>query len=320
MWSGVISFGLVSVPVGLFTATEEHEPSFHQFAEGSTDRIRYKRVIERTGEEVDYGDIVKGVERNRKYVMVTDEELKEVAPGRSRALEVSGFTELDDIDPIYFNKAYYLAPAGPENKKTYALLRDAMADTHRAGIGTLVMHGKQHLAAIRVSGKVLVLETLFFADEVRDPKKLLDNLPRETSFNKGEFAMATQLIKGMDEQWKPDRYRDTYTDRVNGLIDAQFSGHEVQQADEAPQATNVVDLAEALRRSVDSARRGGPHRTKGGHAGGPYRTSRAAKRTSGTKRAAKKGAAKTTAKKAPTSKANAKKTTAGNSRRASKAS
>src|ERR1700722_10618553 len=110
VWSGVISFGLVSVPVGLFTATSEHEPSFHQFAEGGRDRIRYKRVNERTGDEVDYGDIVKGVDvGGGQYVMVTDEELDQVAPGRSRALEISGFVDLDDVDPIYFNKAYYLA-------------------------------------------------------------------------------------------------------------------------------------------------------------------------------------------------------------------
>lgn len=255
VWSGVISFGLVSVPVGLFTATEEHEPSFHQFADGTTDRIRYKRVNERTGDEVDYSDIVKGVDVGRgKYVMISEEELDQVAPGRSRALEISGFADLDQIDPIYFNKAYYLAPAGEENKKTYALLRDAMADTNRAGIATFVMHGKQHLAAIRASGNTLVLETLFFADEVRDAQKMLDNLPGKTSFSKGELSMATRLITAMDQGWKPNRYRDTYTDRVNELIDAKRRGNEVQFAEEAPEATNVVDLAEALRRSVDSAR------------------------------------------------------------------
>jgi DNA end-binding protein Ku len=170
--SGAISFGLVSVPVGLFTATEEHEPSFHQFAEGSTDRIRYKRIDERTGDEVDYADIVKGVDvGGGNYVMVTDEELDQVAPGRSRALEITSFADLDAIDPIYFNKTYYLAPVGAEAKKPYALLRDAMADANRAGIANLVMHGKQHLAAIRASANTLILETLFFADEVRDPKK-----------------------------------------------------------------------------------------------------------------------------------------------------
>jgi DNA end-binding protein Ku len=269
VWSGMISFGLVSVPVGLFTATEEHEPSFHQFADGGSDRIRYKGVNERTGREVEFSDIVKGV-------------------------------DLDDIDPIYFNKAYYLAPAGKENKKTYALLRDAMADTNRAGIATFVMHGKQHLAAIRASGNILVLETLFFADEVRDAKKVLDNLPGKTSFSKGELAMATQLIKSMDETWKPEQYRDTYTDRINDLIEAKRKGNDVEVADEAPQATNVVNLLEALRRSVDSARRGGGRATDSA-------TNRApAKRAS--KAAGKKAPAKkSVSKKAPGRKAAAKK-------------
>ena len=301
VWSGMISFGLVSVPVGLFTATEEHEPSFHQFADGGTDRIRYKRVNERTGREVDFSDIVKGVDvGGGKYVMVTDDELEQVAPGRSRALEISGFVDLDDIDPTYFNKAYYLAPAGNENKKTYALLRDAMANTNRAGIATFVMHGKQHLAAIRASGNILVLETLFFADEVRDAKKMLDNLPGKTSFSKGELAMATQLIKSMDETWKPEQYRDTYTDRVNDLIEAKRKGNDVKVADQAPQPTNVVDLLEALRRSVDSARGGSGRATNSAPA---KRVSKApAKKAPTRKAAASKAPAKNAAaKKAPAS-------------------
>jgi DNA end-binding protein Ku len=255
VWSGVISFGLVSIPVGLFTATEEHEPSFHQFAPGGTDRIRYKRVNERTGREVDYSDIVKGVDvGGGTYVMVSDEELEHVAPGRSRALEISGFVDLESIDPVYFNKAYYLAPSEDATKKTYALLRDAMAKANRAGIATFVMHGKEHLAAIRAAGNALVLETLFFADEVRDPRSTLDRLPGKTAFSSGEMAMATRLIESMDEQWKPSRYRDTYTDRVNKLIKTKRKGHEIQVADEAPAATNVVDLLDALQRSVDGAR------------------------------------------------------------------
>jgi DNA end-binding protein Ku len=286
VWSGVISFGLVSVPVGLFTATEEHEPSFHQFAEGTTDRIRYKRVNERTGDEVDYSDIIKGVDvGGGKYVMITDEELDQVALGRSRALEISGFVDLDEIEPIYLNKAYYLAPAGEQNKKTYALLRDAMADTNRAGVATFVMHGKQHLAAIRASGNTLVLETLFFADEVRNPQRMLDNLPGKTSFNKGELSMATQLIESLAEGWKPNRYRDTYTDPVNELIEAKRKGNEIQLAEEAPQATNVVDLLEALRRSVDSARGGRRGTDKASTGDG----ARAAKRAAAKKTPAKKG-------------------------------
>jgi DNA end-binding protein Ku len=262
VWSGLISFGLVSVPVGLFTATEEHEPSFHQFAKNSTNRIRYKRVNERTGKEVDFANIVKGVDvGGGEYVMVSDEELAQIAPGRSRSLDISGFVDLDEIDPIYFNKAYYLAPSGDESKKTYALLRDAMAKTNRAGVGTFVMHGKQHLAAVRASGNTLVLETLFFADEVRDSASMLDNLPGKTSFSTGELNMATQLVESMAEPWNPKQYRDTYTDRVNELIAAKQKGNEVQVADDAPEPTNVVDLLEALRRSVDTARTGGKKAT-----------------------------------------------------------
>lgn len=310
VWSGVISFGLVSVPVGMFTATEEHEPSFHQFAEGTTDRIRYKRVNERTGREVDYDDIVRGADvGGGKYVMITDDELAKIAPGRSRALEISGFVDLDEIDPIYFNKAYYLAPSSDESKKTYALLRDAMAKTNRAGIATFVMHGKQHLAAVRASGNVLVLETLFFADEVRDPNKLLDNLPGQVKFGKDELSMATQLIESLAEDWKPSRYRDTYTDLVNELIEAKRRGNEVELAEEAPEATDVVDLLEALRSSVDSARRGRPNRrtskrpaTKAGakkatgtKAGG---TSAPAKKAAARKAPGKKARTKTPGKKA----------------------
>jgi DNA end-binding protein Ku len=306
VWSGVISFGLVSVPVGLFTATEEHEPSFHQFVEGSADRIRYKRINERTGDEVDYGDIVKGVDvGGAKYVMVTDEELEQIAPGRSRALEISSFADLDDIDPIYFNKAYYLAPASSESKKTYALLRDAMADSNRAGIATFVMHGKQHLAAIRASGSTLVLETLFFADEVRDAKKMLHDLPGSTKFSKGELSMATQLIKSMDEPWKPNRYHDTYTERVNDLIEAKRKGNEIEQADEAPQPTNVVDLVEALQRSVASARgRGDTSDTnkRRGRAANKAAAKRASERKSDARKRSERTVKKPAAKRAPTKK------------------
>ncbi|HEX4017932.1 MAG TPA: Ku protein [Frankiaceae bacterium] len=295
VWSGMISFGLVSVPVGLFTATDEHTPSFHQFASGSTDRIRYKRVNERTGREVEFGDVVKGLDvGDGTYVMVSDEELDQIAPGRSRALEISGFVDLDEIDPIYFNKAYYLAPAGEENKKTYALLRDAMAKTNKAGIGNFVMHGKEHLAAVRAAGDTLILETLFFADEVRDSKETLDNLPGRISFSKGELNMATELVESMGEEWKPQQYRDTYTERVNTLIKAKRKGNEFQIADEAPEATNVVDLLDALQRSVDTAR-------------GAKRSKSPVKKSGAKKTAAKKAPAKKVAKKVPAKKAAARK-------------
>src|SRR5689334_18786786 len=156
IWTGVISFGLVSVPVAIYSATQEHEVSFHQFEKGTNDRIRYKRVNERTGKEVDYDNIVKGADvGGGDYVMLDQEELDSVAPGRSRSLDIDRFVELDDIDPLYYDKTYFLGPGREETEKVYGLLRDAMADSGRAAIGTLVMRGKEYLAAIRADGDLL---------------------------------------------------------------------------------------------------------------------------------------------------------------------
>ncbi len=158
IWSGVISFGLVAVPVRMYSATREHEVSFHQFEKGTSDRIRYQRVNERTGKEVDYADIVKGADvGGGDYVILDPDELDSIAPGRSRSLEIHTFVDLEEIDPISYQKAYYLGPGGEESARTYALLRDAMADAGRAAIGTLVMRGKEYLTAIRGDGDVLVL-------------------------------------------------------------------------------------------------------------------------------------------------------------------
>lgn len=299
IWSGVISFGLVSIPVGLYTAVQEHEPSFHQFQQGTKDRIRYKRVNERTGKEVDYGDIVRGAEvGDGEYVLLSDEDLDSVAPGKSRSLDITAFVELADIDPVCFAKPYYLAPAGEGTEKTYALLRDAMAEAGKAGIAMFVMHGKEHLAAVRADGDVLVLETLYFADEVRDPKSELD-VPGRIKFRGQELKMATSLIESMAGDWRPKDYRDTYTDRVNKLIESKRSGEEFQASEAAPEPTNVVDLLEVLRRSVDDARSG-----RGGRAGAKASQKAGAKKAGAKKADAKKAGAK----KAPAKKATAKKT------------
>ena len=256
IWSGVLSFGLVSVPVELYSATEAHEPTFHQYEQGTKDRIRYQRVNERTGKEVDYGDIVKGAKSGRKLVLLDDDELSDVAPGRSRSMEIDTFVDLHEIDPLYFNKAYFLGPGGDEAKKPFALLRDALADADRAAIASFVMRNKEYLAAIRADKFVLVLETLFFADEVRDPKKEIDNLPGKLKLSPQERRMAGQLIESMTGPWRPNSYRDTYTDRVNKLIKAKARNAEYEPAEEAPPGTNLVDLMDALRQSVDAAKKG----------------------------------------------------------------
>jgi DNA end-binding protein Ku len=278
IWTGVISFGLVSVPVALYSATHEHEVSFHQFQKGTSDRIRYRRVNERTGKEVEYEDIVKGADvGGGEYVMLDPEELDAIAPGRSRSLEIHAFVDLDEIDPIYYQKSYFLAPASEETAKTYALLRDAMAETNRAAVGTLVMRNKEYLAAIRPQDDLLVLETMYFADEVRDPHDQIDKLPGKVRLRPRELTMATQLIDSMGARWKPTDYRDTYTDRVKELVDAKKEGAEVTVAEEAPEATGVTDLMEVLRRSVEAAK--GSRRTTKKATGAKKKTTTAKKTT-----------------------------------------
>jgi DNA end-binding protein Ku len=298
IWTGTINFGLVSVPVAMYSATHEHEVSFHQYEADTSDRIRYQRVNERTGKEVDYGDIVKGTDvGGGKLVLLDQDELDSVAPGRSRSLDLHRFVDVDEIDPIYYQKSYWLGPGSEETERTYALLRDAMADANRAAIGTLVMRGKEYLTAIRADGKLLLLETMYFADEVRDPEEAVGSLPGQSKAKPAELAMAQQLIDSMSGKWDPSDYRDTYTDRVNALIKEKKAGKEVTAAEPAPAATNVTDLMEALQRSVEAARKG-----------------RAAKKAPAKKATAKKA----TAKKATATKATAKKATKATKKAAAK--
>jgi DNA end-binding protein Ku len=230
-----------------------------------------------------------------------------VAPGKSRSLDITAFVDLADIDPVYFAKPYYLAPANEDTEKTYALLRDAMAEAGKAGIAQLVMHGKQHLAAVRADGDVLVLETLYFADEVRDPKAEFD-VPGRIRARPQELKMAVSLVESMSDDWRPDQYRDTYTDRVNELIEAKRSGAEFRPSEAAPEPTNVVDLLDVLRRSVDDARSGRGTTKAASKKAATQQTP--AKKSPAKRAAAKKAAKKTAAKKTMATKAPAKKTMA----------
>ena len=170
IWTGALAFGLVNIPVGLYAATEDRTVHFNQFQKGTSDRIRYKRVNERTGEEVNYRDIVKGREvDDDTYVLLTDDELESVEPGRTRTIDITNFVDLAEVDPIYFQRTYYLAPRGDGADRSYELLHKAMADTNRAGIATLVMRSKEYLVAVRPQAEILALETMYFADEIRDP-------------------------------------------------------------------------------------------------------------------------------------------------------
>jgi DNA end-binding protein Ku len=256
IWSGSINFGLVSIPVGLYSATDDHTIHFHQFQRGTADRIRYQRINERTGKEVDYADIVKGAEvGGGDYVIVEPEELDAIAPGRSRSIDITSFVDLDEIDPVHFQKTYWLAPAGEQYTRPYALLVEAMARTNRAGIATFVMRGKEYLTAIRADHGVLALHTLFFADEIRNPTDELDNLPGRKPASSKELDMAKTLIESMSGPWHPQDYHDTYTERIERLIDDKRRGREIVTEAEPPEPTEMSDLLEALQRSISSVKR-----------------------------------------------------------------
>ncbi|GAA3047482.1 Ku protein [Actinokineospora globicatena] len=254
IWHGAINFGLVTVPVDLYGATEDHTISFRQFERGTSDRIRYKRVNERTGAEVAFADIVKGAEvGGGEYVIIEPEELDEIAPGRSRTIDISSFVALEEIDPIHFQKTYWLAPSKEEYGKAYGLLLQAMRKTNRAGVATFVMRGKEYLTAIRAGDDdLLLLTTMLFVEDLRDPAKELKSLPEITPARGKELDMAITLVDSMTEQWNPADYHDTYTQRVEKLIDDKKAGREVVVGEEPSSPTKVVDLFEALSKSVES--------------------------------------------------------------------
>ena len=259
IWTGSLAFGLVNVPVGLYSATEDRTVHFNQFQAGTSDRIRYQRVNERTGREVDLADIVRGHQVSTgDYVLIRDDELQAVEPGRSRTIEITDFVDLAEIDPIYYQKAYYLGPQGDGAARPYALLHRAMSDIGRAAIATFVMHGKQYLAAIRAAGDVLALETMYFADEVRDPHDVIGSLPAGASSQPRELMIARQLIESMTTSWDPGSYRDTYRERVDDLIQRKRRGEQLITEGAPPEGPNETDLMEALRRSAEQLRARGP--------------------------------------------------------------
>ena len=263
IWNGAISFGLVNVPVQLFSATEEKDIHFNQFEEGTGKRIKYKRVAEGTDKEVPYKKIVKGYEvENGKFVIVTPEELESVEPGKSRTIDIEDFVDLHDVDPVHFEKTYYLAPQeGAGADKAYALLREAMRRSGKVAIGRFVMRTKQYLACIRVAGDALVLETMLFPDEVRST----DDLPipkKSVKVGDRELKIADQLVRSLTVEWDPDRYHDTYRQEVLDLIKRKAKGEEIVVEETAAEETDVVDLMAALEASLAAAKGEKPKATK----------------------------------------------------------
>lgn len=256
MWSGAISFGLVNIPVQAFTAVREHTVHFNQLDKGSGSRIRYDKVSEKSGKKVDSDEIELGYQVNEgRYVVVQPEELADLRPRSTRTIEVSDFVDLAAIDPIYYNRTYWLAPNGDAAVRAYRLLLAAMEEQQRVGLGSVVIRTKQYLAAIRPLEGVLAMSTMHFADEVVAASSI-DQLPSgKAKVDPKERRLAAQIIDSLATDWDPKRYHDTYTEELRRLIEQRAKGEEVV-VEEAPAArAQMTDLLEALQASLDSAKK-----------------------------------------------------------------
>jgi DNA end-binding protein Ku len=255
MWSGVISFGLVSVPVKSYPAVRDHDVHFHQIDKGSGSRIRNRKVSAKTGKEVDNADIELGFETSKgRYVTFSKRELDDLRPASTRAVEVSDFVSLDDIDPIYYERTYWLGPADGAAVKPYQLLRAAMEDRSLVAIGTVVMRNKQYLAAIRPLEGALAMSTMRFADEVV-PRSDVDGVPdRRTTPDPRMLRLANQLVDSLTTDWNPRRYHDTFTEELRERIEAKRAGKKLEIEPEEGAEPKVIDLMQALEDSVKGAR------------------------------------------------------------------
>jgi DNA end-binding protein Ku len=263
IWSGAISFGLVNIPVKLYSAVSRKTVRFHQLDRESNQRIQQKRVNPETGEEVPYENLVKGYEIGPdRYVVITPEELEAVEPEKTRTIDIQEFVDLDQIDPIYYDHPYYLAPDKGATK-AYKLLLDAMKEAGKVAIARVVIRSKEHLVAIRPRDGVLTMETMLFSDEVIPPDSL-DEIPEDGAVktSKKELQMAQQLIDSLSGDFEPQKYRDEYRDRVLEMIERKAEGEEivVEEAPEEPK--KVPDLMAALEASIQAGKRQGGARAK----------------------------------------------------------
>jgi len=277
IWKGAISFGLVTVPVGLYAATERaSELHFRLLHAKDESPIDYKRVCEAEGVEVPWKDIVKGYEVSKgEFVVMTDKDFARARTEATQTFAVRDFVPARAIDFLYFDQPYYLAPQGKAAAKSYALLRDALAKANRVGVGTFVLRQREHLGALEPVGNALVLTTLRFAHEIRKPDSL--DLPAAgRGWDKREMALALQLIDTLAHDWNPTRYRDTYHEVLREAIEQKLAGKEV--ALPAPKKpARVVSLARALEQSLKAPRRG-PAKAAGRRRAAAHHTRRASKR------------------------------------------
>src|SRR5688500_10453206 len=296
IWKGAISFGLVNVPVKLYSAVSKKTVRFNQLHDADHARIQQKRVCGKDGEEVPYENIVKGYEiAPDKYVVITPDELEALDPKKTRTIDIEDFVDLDEIDPLYYEHPYYLVP-DTGAAKAYALLLEALRDTAKVAIARVVLRSKEYLVAIRPAGDVLTMETMLFADE-RVPADGLDELPEEdVKATERELAMARQLIEAQASEFDPTKYRDEYRERVLDLIERKAAGEEIAVQPMAEEPQEVPDLMAALEQSLAAARERAPAKESKSNGAA------AAKKAPRSKASPAKGTTGKTAKKKPAAK------------------
>jgi DNA end-binding protein Ku len=288
IWKGAISFGLVTIPVKLYSATEQRDVAFHQVHREDGGRIKYKRVCTVDGEEVPYSDIAKGYELpSGEMVILTDEDFADLPLSSSRRIDVLQFVENEEVDPIYFAKSYYLEP-DQQGAKPYVLLRDALESSGQVAIVKVALRQRESLATLRVREGVFVLETMLWPDEVRAPD--FPFLDEDIEVRKQELSMATSLIESMEGDFDPSEYKDAYREALQAVIDAKIEGKEVARPAEEGEEEPAADLLSALRASVEAAKKS--RGEKDGKAA-------SGKGTAAKKPAARKPASKTGTKKEP---------------------
>ena len=281
MWKGAISFGLVTIPVAVYPATEEKTLRFNQLHDEDGGRVRYKRVCEKDGEEVPFEHIVKGYEVEKdRYVVLTDDDFDAVPIASSRAIDIVQFVDFDEIDPVLFKKSYYLVPE-ETGAKAYSLLREAMKQDDRVGIAKVSFRDREHIAALRFKGDAFVLETMFWPDEIRDAD--FGGVDVDQEVRDQELTMARQLIDSLTSEWNPGEFSDAYREALLEIVEAKLNGQEIEVVEAEP-AAKVVDLMEALKASVAAAKKEDEP--------APRKKAAAAKKTAAKKPAAKKPAAR----------------------------
>jgi DNA end-binding protein Ku len=254
IWKGSISFGLVNIPIALYPATRKEDLRFRLLRAKDLSPVNYKRVAERDGKEVPWDEIVKGYEYEKgKFVVLKDEDFQRVDLEATQTVDIQDFVDLDEIDPMYFYKPYYLEPQ-KGGDKAYVLLRDALQENKKVGIAKVVIKTRQYLAGVKPEDDVLILELMHFAEELADPGKL--HLPRKMEAGKRELHMAEALIKSMSGKWNPEKYKDDYREALMDVIEekVEHGGEEIEEKPRAKKApTKVIDLVAVLQKSLEQS-------------------------------------------------------------------